>query len=137
VGLFGADRANISYNDSPIEPGAEASFVTTARPGDFIELGMMWSQSNDVFVATPPGGVPLFDDSANLVGSLTGLSLWDAGTEVNQEPGAGSTQAPRQSAPGDGTQENGVIQKLVGDRDVMGYQYPPLADTLEVVVTLQ
>lgn len=135
VGVFGADKANISYDDSPIEPGGEADFLTDAQPGDLIELGMMWSQSNDVFVATPPGGVPLFDENANPVASLTGLSLWDAGTEMNQEPGAGSTQAPRQSAPGEGTQENGVIRKLEGDKDVMGFQYPPLADTLEIVVS--
>jgi len=135
TGLFGADRLNISYDDSPIEPGGSADFLISAAPGDRLDFGMMWSQSNDIFVATDPGGLSLFDGTAPRLGQVTsGISLWDAGTEVNQEPGLGDAQGPRQPSPGYGTPENGVITRLEGDKDGSGYSYPPLATTLEVTI---
>jgi hypothetical protein len=131
-GLFGADSAT-TYDDSPLVAGKTADFVLDAVPGDRLEFAMMWSQSNDVFVATEPGGVPLFDGGLPLVGVVTtGISLWDAGTEVNQEPGLGDSQAPRQAAPGDGQPEGGVITELISNRDASGFSYPSLADTLEI-----
>jgi hypothetical protein len=58
------------------------------------------------------------------------LVLWDAGTEVNQEPGAGSDQAPRQKAPNTGAAENGVVRPV---RDQ--FTYPNTLDVLRVTIT--
>jgi hypothetical protein len=38
--------------------------------------------------------------------------MWDAGTEVDQEPGIGSDQGPRQKAPNTDKAENGVVHKV-------------------------
>ena len=43
------------------------------------------------------------------------LSLWDAGTEVNEEPGLGPNQGPRQKAPDAGVAEHNAVAH-VSDR---------------------
>ena len=40
------------------------------------------------------------------------LVMWDAGTEVDQEPGIGTDQGPRQKARNTGKAENGVVHKV-------------------------
>lgn len=46
------------------------------------------------------------------------MLLWDAGTEMNQPPGKGPDQAPRQAMPGAGAEERNVV-RLVDD----GFDY--------------
>ena len=58
------------------------------------------------------------------------LVLWDAGTEVHQEPGAGPDQAPRQKALNTGSAENGVVRPV---RDQ--FTYPNTLDVLRVTIT--
>ena len=57
-----------------------------------------------------------------------------AGTEVNQEPGLGDSQAPRQAAKDSGATEDGIVTELIELRDAAGFVYPPLDDTLEITV---
>lgn len=135
AGSFGADVLNVSYGDAAIQPGAFARFSFDAETGDRLELGMMWAQSNDVFVATVPGGIALFDGAEPQAGAVGELSLWDAGTEVNQEPGLGDAQAARQPSPNTGASEGGVVTGIVGNVDAMGFSYPPLSATLQVELT--
>jgi hypothetical protein len=96
----------------------------------------MFVQSNDVFYAPPISGIPLFRGSAPVSGDVTNrLLFWDAGTEVNQEPGVGPDQAPRQSEAGVGEEENGVVRALEDVDD--GYSYPDVEDTIRVTFTPQ
>jgi hypothetical protein len=76
----------------------------------------MFVQSNDWFFAPGPEGIALFDaDSNPLEGDITDqILLWDAGTEVDQTPGEGADQAPRQAGPNTGEAENGPVE-LVED----------------------
>jgi hypothetical protein len=62
----------------------------------------MFGQSNDLFIASGPEGVALFDsDGTPRVGDISvELSMWDLGTEINEYPGP--NQAPRQAAPNTG-----------------------------------
>ena len=60
------------------------------------------------------------------------LTLWDAGTEVNQEPGVGADQAPRQKAPDTGAAENGTVRLLTDVKD--GFTYPAAGDVLKVTI---
>jgi hypothetical protein len=136
AGFFGADELGVSYDETPIAPGTSADFPFEARPGARLELGTMWAQSNDVFVATRPGGIALFDGSTPRLGMVVELTFWEAGTEVNQEPGLGDAQAPRQPEPDFGTTETGVITEIVGGTDASGFSYPPLSGTLEVEIAL-
>ena len=116
----------------PLAPGAAYTFNVSAAPGSKLSFATMFVQSNDLFYAPGAAGIPLFDaDGVPLSGDVTAqVMLWDAGTEVNQEPGVGADQAPRQSGPNTGADENGVAQ-LVDD----GYTYPDIADVLNITVT--
>jgi len=70
----------------------------------------MFVQSNDLFYAPNGQGIALFDDQGNPIDADVSqyLSLWDAGTEVDEEPGTGPNQAPRQNGP-TGKDENGKV----------------------------
>lgn len=58
------------------------------------------------------------------------LKLWDAGTEVNEYPGAGNNQAPRQSGPDTGVDETKSVME-VND----GFIYPAITDLVRITVT--
>jgi hypothetical protein len=97
-------------------PGSSYEFFFRASPGDRLTIATMFVQSNDLFFAPAPTGFALFeDDGTPRTGEITQeMYLWDAGTELNQEPGLGPDQAPRQEAPDTGTPESGVVS-LVSD----------------------
>jgi hypothetical protein len=107
-------------------------FDVTAKPGERLVFASMFVQSNDLFFAPDPKGIDLFDGtkiprSADVTGDVM---LWDAGTEVNEAPGAGPNQAPRQTAANTGPDENGVVRP-VSD----GFSYPPVGEVIQVVVS--
>jgi hypothetical protein len=55
--------------------------------------------------------------------------MWNAGTEVDQEPGIGSEQGPRQKAPNTGKAENGAV-KVLND----GTAYAKAANVMRVII---
>jgi hypothetical protein len=115
----------------PITPGAAYEFTISATPGMKLSFTMMFGQSNDLFYA-PDSAIALFDAKGRPVsGDITSrLMLWDAGTEVNQEPGIGPDQAPRQKAPNMGQSENRSIG-TVKDQ----FTYPKTSEVLRVTIT--
>ncbi|WP_267639910.1 spondin domain-containing protein [Haloarchaeobius amylolyticus] len=119
---------------APIFPGETYSFDVKAHAGQRLSLATMFVQSNDLFYAFEPTGIPLFEDETPISGDVTDrLLLWDAGTEENQEPGAGPDQAPRQSGPDTGPAEDGPVRRIDEVDDM--YQYPDTAEVLKVTVT--
>ena len=95
----------------PITPGAAYEFTFSAIAGDRLSLTTMMGQSNDWFYAPAETGIDLFENGRGISGDITSqMVLWDAGTEVDQEPGIGSEQGPRQKAPTTGVAENGVVR---------------------------
>jgi hypothetical protein len=95
----------------PITPGAAYEFAVRGRPGDRLSITTMMGQSNDWFYAPNEAGIELFKNGKPVSGDITGkFVLWDAGTEVNQEPGIGTDQGPRQKGPNTGEAENGVVR---------------------------
>jgi hypothetical protein len=116
---------------SPIFSGGTFEFEIYAEEGMKLNLALMYGQSNDLFYA-PDKSIDLFDANGNaLNGDVTDLfKLWDAGTEVNEAPGLGADQGPRQKGPNTGAAENGVV-KLVSD----GFTYPDTENVLRVTIT--
>jgi hypothetical protein len=115
----------------PITPGKAYEFSVTARPGQKLTLAFMFGQSNDLFYAPSGQGIDLFAAGPPARGELTTqLLLWDAGTEVNEEPGVGPNQAPRQAMPDMGPRERKPVA-LVND----GFRYPPVGQVIRVTVT--
>ena len=130
IGVFntpvGADKP------LPIFPGGSFEFTFNAAEGMKLNLTMMYGQSNDLFYA-PDAAINLFPNGKALSGDITDkLLLWDAGTEVNQAPGLGADQGPRQKGPNTGATENGVVH-LVKD----GFTYPNTKDVLRVTISAQ
>ena len=115
-----------------IMPGMSEEFTFNAGKGHYLSLATMLAQTNDLFYAPEENGIALYDDMGNaLTGDITHLfDLWDAGTEVNEEPGVGANQAPRQSAPNTGSDENGTVKLIADVSD--GYTYPMVSDNIQV-----
>lgn len=119
-------------NDAgPIGPDDAFEFTVMAEPGQRLSLATMLGQSNDLFYAPGDEGVALFNGDTPHQGDVTAeFLLWDAGTEANETPGAGPNQAPRQSAPGAGTVENGVVRPVDDEFD-----YPATDAVVRVTFT--
>lgn len=116
--------------DGPLTPGQAYEFEVSAAPGQSLSLAWMFGQSNDLFYSNERP-IALFVGSKPVSGEMTAqLSLWDAGTEVNEEPGLGPNQAPRQKSPDAGTAERESVAH-VRDR----YSYPLINQVLRLSIT--
>lgn len=115
----------------PITPGKAYEFTVAASPGQKLTLAFMFGQSNDLFYAPGAKAIALFDAKGlpRTADVTSQLQLWDAGTEVNEEPGLGANQAPRQPAPNTGPSEHKAIA-LVHDR----FTYPSTKDVVRVTI---
>jgi len=114
----------------PATPGKAFEFTVTASPGDRLSFTTMFGQSNDLFYAPGIVGIPLFWGRRPIHGDVTRfIRLWDAGTEVNQEPGLGPDQAPRQSGPNTGESEH---KRILPVHD--GYTYPRTNQVIKVTI---
>lgn len=115
----------------PATPGARYTFMVTAEEGDRLSFATMYVQSNDLFFAPAETGIDLFPGGNPLNGDVTGMVLlWDGGTEVNERPGVGLFQAPRQPGANTGTAENGTVRQA-GD----GFDYGAVDARIRVTVT--
>jgi hypothetical protein len=114
----------------PLTPGQGYQFEVSAVPGQSLSLAWMFGQSNDLFYANDRP-IALFDAAGKPVkGDMTPqLALWDAGTEVNEEPGLGPNQGPRQATPDAGVAEHNAVAH-VRDR----YSYPRIAQVLRLSI---
>jgi len=121
----------------PIVPGAKYQFSFDASPGDALSFATMLAATNDVFFAPNATGIALFDASgAAISGDITDqISLWDTGSEGNEEPGIGPNTVTNQLAPNTGTAGEGKVQLLsaVGD----GFSYPNVSSVLDVRVSAE
>ena len=110
-------------------PGLE--FTVAAKPGDRLSFATMFVQSNDKFYAPAGASLALFDAAGKPVsGDLTAaIRLFDAGTEIDQQPGAGADQAPRQTSADQGAAQNGVVAEAND-----GFTYPAVADVIRVEI---
>ena len=136
----------------PIAGGDSYQFTFTAGPNEIPDSGMrlsfatMFIQSNDLYYAFEPEGLALFENGTpigqNGPADVTDqVNLYDAGTEVDQKPGAGADQAPRQGEVGGGMAENGSVVEVTNmdpandSLENDGFSYPPTSDVLSVSVS--
>lgn len=103
----------------PAGSGASYEFTIEAYPGQYLTLATMFVHSNDWFFAPGVDGIDLFGDSRiPISGDITDLFfLWNAGTELDQTPGEGADQAPRQAGPNTGEDEDGFVSLVEGFTD--------------------
>jgi hypothetical protein len=131
VAAVGADDTPVGATaGGPITPGQSYELEVSAAPGQYLSTAWMFGQSNDLFYSNDRP-IALFAGGKPVSGEMTAqLSLWDAGTEVNEEPGLGPNQGPRQASPDAGVAEKNAIAH-VRDR----YAYPRVGDVLRVTIT--
>jgi hypothetical protein len=119
---------------APIIPGYAYECSFEAVPGSKLTITSMFGQSNDLFYAPNESGIALFNHGKPISGDITTkIILWDAGTEVHEEPGVGPNQAPRQKAPNTGKDENGVVKNIKDVKD--GFSYPKTASVMKLTIT--
>jgi hypothetical protein len=110
------------------------TFTITAQPGEMLSFATMFGQSNDCFYAPKGDGIRLFDrDGRPIMGERSvEVVLYDAGTEVNQAPGVGPDQGPRQDPNKwrQGELEHATVQPV---RDT--FAYPPVGEVIRVTVS--
>ncbi len=114
----------------PIGPGGTYEFTVAGTRGERLSATWMFGKTNDWFFALPSNGIALFDKKGQPIhGDLTKqVSLWDAGTEVSEEPGVGPNQGP-QAADGVGPKEHNLI--ATPDNE---FPHPGVAQILRITI---
>jgi hypothetical protein len=104
-----ATTATGADEPGPAGPGQAFEFdVEPNSSNPHLSLAAMVVETNDAFLGLNGGPVPLMEDgemrsAADVQAEIRRrLAIWDAGTEANQVPGAGTNQAPRQDEAGQG-----------------------------------
>jgi hypothetical protein len=125
---------DVGFADGPFVAGVAQQFKITAKPGERLTIATMLGPSNDLFYAPTEEGIALFDSNGKpIAGDITSQILfWDAGTEVNEEPGLGPNQ-PAFAAPNIGPAEHGVVRPITEVND--GFHYPAVGEVLRVTIT--
>jgi hypothetical protein len=109
----------------PLMPGESYTFTVNARIDQYLSFAFMLGKSNDLFFSPGDMGIRLFSDKNPLSGDITDkIMLWDAGTEVNEYPGAGIHQGP-----GDNQESENVMQ--VND----SFTWPQVSQVIKVTIT--
>lgn len=108
-----------------ILPGQSVDIKFHAGSKQYLMFAMMYGYSNDLFFAPENPGLKLFDSDGNaLTGDVSSqIHLWDNGTRLNKQPGAGI------SHPGD--VEDGTIKKIETE-DAQGNLYRPASDLVKL-----
>lgn len=120
----------------PIFPGQNYSVSFVGNEGDHLSFATMMVQSNDLFFAPGDHGIELFSNGSPVTGDITtSVSLWDGGTEVNENPGTGWNQAPRQAGANTGTDESVAVQAVSSRND--GFSYPAKTAVIRVTLAAQ
>jgi hypothetical protein len=111
------DRARGAAMPGPLMPGESFEIRCLVPHQSKLSFATMFVESNDLFYAPNPEGLTVWTpDNQPITGDVTAqIELWDAGTEVNQEPGLGPDQAPRQAAPNSGAADPNPNVRLAED----------------------
>ncbi len=110
---------------APLMPGQSYTFVVHAKPGEYLSFASMLGKSNDEFFAPGDMGIRLFNGATGISGDLTSqIMLWDAGTEVNEYPGAGIHEG------GNGGVDESEDVMLIND----GFHWPDVGQVIKVSV---
>jgi len=119
----------------PATPGHAYTFEVEAAEGTYLSFATMYVQSNDLFFSPGMKGLALTGEMASSGNVTDEIVLYDAGTEVNEEPGMGPNQAPRQSRANTGPDEMGMVQpvSMVDDN----FMYPAVSQVIRVTVDHQ
>lgn len=124
----------------PIGPGEAFELPFTAGKNQKLSFVAMLGQSNDWFFGPGPDGIALYDAAgAPISGDVTSqISLWDAGTEIDQEPAVGDATGPRQPSPEFGAPDPDPTVRAIGATktltDGSTFALPSIASMIKVTL---
>jgi hypothetical protein len=137
----GAVTTKVSGQGGPLSPGEAFEIELTAGAKQAVSFAAMLGESNDWFFAPGEAGIALYDDAgAPRTGDVTAeVQLWDAGTEVDEEPGIGGSTGPQQGTPDQGASDPDPTVRVLGPSVTLsdGSQFarPAVADMIRVSLT--
>ena len=119
------------FQPGPLLPGQTYAFSFDAHPGLRLSFATMFVHSNDLFYAPSDEGIELWTEDGRTMGDITDLiMLWDAGTEVNQEPGTGADQPLQGGGTSGDADPDSTVRLATDDFDNL----PDVADVIRVTL---
>ena len=122
----------------PIGPGGAYEFTVQAVDGDKLDFVTMFIPSNDWFYTATDddNSLDLFDGGQPVSGEVLSaqIAIWDAGTEADEEPGAGANQVQRQADANTGDADQNTTVGTLTDR---GQSVTVAGPALRVTITAQ
>ena len=117
-------------------PGKKFEFTIDAGRSQRLSFATMLAATNDLFYGPNGDGIKLYDDDGNpLSGEVTDqVYLWDAGTEVNEEPAIGPNTVTNQAGPDTGTDENGNVMAIADVTNGFAFDYPKVEEVVHVML---
>lgn len=119
------------------QPGEAYQFTFDAGRNQHLSFATMLAATNDLFFGPGNDGIALYDANGDPVeGDVTDqVYLWDAGTEVNEEPYVGANTVTKQNAANTGDDENGMVLMIEDVTNGVAFDYPAVSDLIEVSLT--
>jgi hypothetical protein len=102
-------------------PGDAMDITFIAGKKQAVSFAAMFGESNDWFFAPDVGGIALYDAQGNpTTGDVTSqIKLWNAGTEIDQEPAVGDATGPKQPSPDFGAPDPDPTVREIGNPVVL------------------
>jgi hypothetical protein len=121
--------------------GQAYEITFTAGKNQKVSFASMLGESNDWFFAPSGSGIALYDSNGNPVsGDVTNqIKVYDAGTEIDQEPGVGDAVGPNQPAPDYGAPDPIAMVRELGATVPLtnggSFKMPAVSDMIKVTLT--
>ena len=135
-GVFNTPVGDLSAGAAT--PGKTYKFTVDAGRKQKLFFATMLAATNDLFFAPSGDGIPLYlDNGTPITADVTSqVYLWDAGTELNEEPFLGPNTVTKQAAPNTGPADtNSNVRKIADVTEGFIFAYPAVASMLKVTVT--
>ncbi len=134
AGVFNTPRGD--SEPGPATPGKSYEFTIHAGRTQKLSFVTMLAATNDLFYAPDGGGIALYDEEGQPIsGDVTDqVYLWDAGTEVNEEPRVGPNTVSKQEEPDTGPDEGGDVLAIEDVEAGKSFDYPPVSDVINLSI---
>jgi len=117
-------------------PGKKYEFTIHAGRKQHLSFVTMLAATNDLFYGPGAEGIALYDENGDPIsGDVTDqVYLWDAGTEVNEEPAVGPNTVTNQPGPDTGVVENGNVLRIEDVTNGEAFDYPAVNEVIRVSI---
>ena len=122
----------------PAVPGKGYKFTVDAGRKQKLFFTTMLAATNDLFFAPAGEGISLYLDNGSPINAdvTSQVYLWDAGTELNEEPFIGPNTVTNQGTVDTGVVDtNNKVRKIASVSEGFVFPYPAVSSLIKVTVT--